>query len=390
MREKGEYVNPDCRRLEKELEEQRLFTESIVRSLSSGLIVLDPDGNISILNPEGKRIFSHLCEDINSIKKIEEIVGASAAAVMTDIRDNTLFFRNEITLKSPKGEKTIGYTTVPRLTSEGAMAGKILSFRDITEIRAMRHEMEKINRYSTMAEIASAVAHEIRNPLAGIKTMAQSIDENIAEDDENKEYITRIVKQVDRLNEILKGFFTYARPARPVISNTPLEPIIRDVKYLVQHKLKSSRIHFAENYETSLPCIFADQNQIQQVFLNLVLNSIDAVKKDGTIELRACLHSGGDFRGMRSFPHLQRDKEYVRVELQDQGCGMKKEVADRIFEPFFTTKAYGSGLGLSIVYRLLKENNASIFVDTAEGQGTTFITFFETGDHGHSSDYRRQ
>jgi signal transduction histidine kinase len=244
-----------------------------------------------------------------------------------------------------------------------------------------RQEIEKMNRLSTVAEIASAVAHEVRNPLAGIKTMSQSIEENIDDDDDNKEYIKRIIKQVDRLNQLLSEFFTYAKPGEPKKTRTSLIDIINDTKPLIQSKLDKKNIKLSEHYQKGLPHIFADQNQIQQVFLNLMLNSIDALEHKGAIEIQADrLRQDERKNYIKVFPALRKDCEYIVVHFKDNGIGMTPEVAEKVFEPFFTTKHNGSGLGLSIVYRILKENNAAIYVDCAESGTTAFKMFLEADE----------
>ncbi len=369
-------------RLQKKIEElkaEKTSTESIIQSLSSGLMIVDLKGRVIIINPEGRKIMNSFAE-ITEGELLADILGAEQAAAMCEIRGNTLFFRNEVALKSRHGdERVIGFTTAPRVDTTGTMDGIIVSFRDITDVKRIQKEIERVSRLGTIAEIASAVAHEIRNPLAGIKTMAQSIEENLAETDGNKEYINRIIKQVDRLNDILKAFFTYARPAKPRITKTSLIEVIKEVRPLVENRLRGKNIILSEQYEQGLPDILADPNQIQQVFLNLVLNALDALGHKGKIVISAkSLQSAEREVYSLIFPKLREKYNYLVVKVSDSGCGMSRDTAEKIFEPFFTTKASGSGLGLSIVYSILNENNAAIFVDSVEGAGTTFILFFET------------
>jgi PAS domain S-box-containing protein len=361
-----------------DLRTEKKFTESIIQSLSSGLMVLDLEGIIVAINPGGRKILNDFSDMIEG-ESLANVIGAKEASAMTEIKSDKLHYRNEIVLRTRTGdERMVGFTTVPRENAVGKRVGTIISFRDITDVQYIQKEMEKINRLSTVAEIASAVAHEIRNPLAGIKTMAQSIDENLSEADGNKEYIRRIVKQVDRLNDILKGFFTYARPAKPRIVRASLMNIIQEVKPLVKNRLEDKKIVFTTNYEKDLPCILADPNQIQQVFLNLILNATDALSFAGRIEVSArTLREAEKNAYSLIYPKLKDGGNYVIVHFKDNGCGMPRSVSEKIFEPFFTTKVTGSGLGLSIVYRILRENNAAIFVDSTEGVGTTFILFFE-------------
>ena len=239
--------------------------------------------------------------------------------------------------------------------------------------------MEKMNRLSTVAEIASAVAHEVRNPLAGIKIMAQSIEEDSSTTDDQYECATRITRQVDRLNELLSEFFSYARPVVPKKRITSLIEIFSETKPLIHNKLEKNSIMLDESYQDELPPIIADPNQVQQVFLNLMLNAIDAIKQHGKITIIAQELSKSQLAtAKKKLPGLLTEAKYIRVTFSDNGTGMNPETADKVFEPFFTTKTTGSGLGMSIVYRTLKENDAAITLQSAEGKGTTFTMYFRT------------
>lgn len=136
---------------------------------------------------------------------------------------------------------------------------------------------------------------------------------------------------------------------------------------------------YGNKYESDLPKVLADPNQIQQVFLNLFLNSIDAIHGEGIIKVTTKLIHGPDLESYkRKYPAILTRDRYVLLRFFDNGVGMSQETAEKVFEPFFTTKTTGSGLGLSIVYRTLKENDAAIAVSSMEGNGTTFTIFFRT------------
>ena len=361
-----------------DLKNEKKFTESIIQSLDSGLLVLDYDGKVITCNSKGKRILDQFVLTVEG-ENLSSIFGKKVAQSIIKPKQADSLKELEVSLKTKNGtERILGIKAVSREDVAGKKVGRILSFIDITEMKYFRQEMEKMNRLSTVAEIAAAVAHEVRNPLAGIKTMSQSIEENIADDDDNKEYIRRIIKQVDRLNQLLSEFFTYAKPREPKKISVSLVDIINDTKPLIHSKLDKKNIALHEHYEKDLPHIFVDQNQIQQVFLNLMLNSLDALNHKGTIEIRANrLQQEERKNSLKVFPALRAECEYVVVIFRDNGIGMTPAVAAKVFEPFFTTKHNGSGLGLSIVYRILKENNAAIYVDCTENGVTAFKMFFE-------------
>ena len=363
-----------------DLEDEKKFNESIISGLDSGLLILDNRDRIVKSNPAGRRLMAVLRDgDIEGLR-LHDLIGIEAADQVLSQRDGKqdVDGRKEILIKSSRGGARIfEYGSDPREDISGRKLGTIVSFADITGVRKMQQEMEKMNRYSTVAAIASAVAHEIRNPLAGIKTITQAIEEELDETDEKKESIGRVIKQIDRLNVLLTDFFTYARPPKPRKAKVSIQMIIEEIRPLVHARLLKNNISFMEKYEENLPRLVVDPHQIQQVFLNLMLNSIEAVGANGFIELRAEFVDEDDtWFDNFMVPSLKNNMKYVVIHFRDNGCGVPDELANKVFEPFFTSKHEGSGLGLAIVYRILKENNANIFLENRMEKGTTFILFF--------------
>lgn len=363
------------------LREEKLFSESIIQSLNHGLIVTDLHGNILKSNSAARQILQPFASNLDG-QNLNALVGSRHAARLSAILDTEPDAEEKkIVLSTADGEKKIlSFSTGPRKDAHGNQVGVIISLTDVTELRFVRKEMEKMNRLSTVAEIASAVAHEVRNPLAGIKIMAQSIEEDAADNEQQLECSRRIIRQVDRLNELLTEFFSYARPVVPNKRPTSLGAILAETCPLISNRLIKNAIELNVDIPPDLPHIIADPNQMQQVFLNLILNSIDAIRQNGTIAVNARLLNGhklGAFK--KKYSGLLTKSCYVLVNFSDNGSGMPADVAEKVFEPFFTTKTSGTGLGLSIVYRTLHENGAVIVLESRQGQGTTFNMFFQTG-----------
>lgn len=362
------------------LREEKLFSESVIQSLNHGLIVADLKGNILKSNNAARQILQFYTSSLDG-KNLKSLVGSThGGKLMTINIDEADPREREFLLSTESGEeKVITFQTTARRGARGNQVGVIISLSDVTELRYVRKEMEKMNRLSTVAEIASAVAHEVRNPLAGIKIMAQSIEEDSGENDQQLECSRRIIRQVDRLNELLTEFFSYARPVEPKKRPISLKTILAETRPLISNRLMNNSINLIENIAPKLPEIIADPNQMQQVFLNLMLNSTDAIRQNGTIEINSRYLTGNSLGAFkRRYPGLLKGKKYVFVSFSDNGTGMPAEVADKAFEPFFTTKNTGTGLGLSIVYRTLLENDAAITLESKQGKGTTFNMFFQT------------
>lgn len=361
-----------------DLREEKKFSESIIQGLNHGLIVVDLDGRIRKSNSVAQSIFKPFTPQLDGQYLVDFLGDSAAGQLLTLSPSNTTQLDRELTFITPTREKKIiGFSNVPQEDARGRKVGVIISLADISELKYVRREMEKMNRLSTIAEIASAVAHEVRNPLAGIKIMAQSIEEEAKDNSEQLECAQRIIRQVDRLNELLSDFFSYARPAEPNKRPTSLAAIVAETRPLIHNRLTKNHIALTVDISDKLPKIIADPHQVQQVFLNLFLNAIDAIKEQGRIEISARLLTKNKVHYFkRRFPALLEGNNYVVVHFTDNGTGMVPEVADQVFEPFFTTKTSGAGLGLSIVYRTLKENDAAIVLESKEGKGTTFIIFF--------------
>jgi len=361
------------------LREERNFSESVIQGLQHGLIVTDESGNIQKYNDAACSIFNWCPGGLNG-KNLATVIGKTNSTCILDHPPGEASPEGaELSVRADNGtERILRYSTITRPFSSDGDLIRIISFTDISESKQVKKEMEKMNRLSTVAEIASAVAHEVRNPLAGIKIMAQSIEEDYGTKNERIECSRRIIRQVDRLNELLTDFFSYARPVMPKKQETSLASILAETKPLIVNKLDKQRIHLLEELQDGLPLVIADPNQLQQVFLNLFLNAIDAIRQEGTIHITACKLNSGDLRSSKKTDLLLKSGlPYVMVRFTDNGAGMNHHGAERVFEPFFTTKANGAGLGMSIVYRTLRENDATITVESSEGQGTTFTMIFK-------------
>ncbi len=369
-------------KLEQEVIELKNFNESIIQSIQSGLITLDLDGVITSFNSGAVEALEY---------SAAEVVGKPLATIFGEPAMNLLFSKGfrllatppnrEMSLLTKSGKQvTIGFTLTPRLDDEDRQVGTIISFKDISLIKQMQAEVMRMDRLASLGVLASGIAHEIKNPLAGIKAMAQTLQEEFAETDERFVYLSRIVRQVNRLDELLKAFFDYARPRPPVKKLHQVHDILHEVRTLVDKKLAERNITFNERFQPDLPAVFVDFHQIQQVLLNLILNAIDAFDGPGQLTVSAALartptpsfhhrHAGGD---------AEVGPPFVELNVADTGAGISQEDLEKIFDPFFTTKPQGTGLGLSIVYRIIAAHGGKVSVESKKGRGTTFTLLLPT------------
>ncbi len=364
-------------KLEEQIVELKNFSDSIIKSIGSGLITVDMENRVTYFNSNAEKILKIPAEKAIG-KKITDFLSKEEVARLLpeSTKEEPVDLNREMEISDATGEKVfIGFTTTPWVDNNQQKMGTIISFRDISEIKRLQVEMIRMDRLASLGVLASGIAHEIRNPLAGIKTMAQTLEEEMEPGDSRQEYLSRIIRQVNRMDELLKAFFSYARPRPPIKKWHDLPDIVHEVTMLLNKRISSSNVTLEENYAKKLPQIFVDLNQIQQIFINLILNALDAMPKGGTLTLTAepvkTALKAVD-RRRKNFKRKLRETLYVKVKVSDTGSGIPTEQLDAIFDPFFTTKSQGTGLGLSIVYRILEEHGGEIQVSSEVGRGTTF------------------
>ncbi len=241
----------------------------------------------------------------------------------------------------------------------------ILAFdRDITERRQMEQALQRTEQIKCAGELATGLAHEIKNPLAGIKVsievLSRSLEKNLPEED--KDILAKVIDEIKRIELLIKGLLNFARPPQPQFVSTDVNAVLDSVASLVlQNQSRtpeaSQSIALVKDLDNRLPLVTADPMQLRQVFMNLLLNAVDAMQSGGALGIRT------------RFDAAARS---VRVEISDTGKGIDAAVIDKLFQPFFTTKPKGTGLGLAISKRLIEDHGGRISVEQNAGGGATF------------------
>jgi len=346
------------------------FHKGVIQNISSGIMTIDPDGKITFMNKSALQLIGF---------KSEEILGQQIESVFADKEEGLLIIKQVLKLKKMFESKEanlvaangsiipIGFsTTLLQDEDSNRDPGIIFIFRDIRDLINFRKQMERMDRLATLGELSAGIAHEIRNPLAGIKTSAQVLEESFSPGDFRSQLISRIVKEIDRSNKLLQRFFNFAKPSRPKPGFHSLKNIIDGVYLLLAPRLMKRKIEFIAEYEEGLPSIYIDESQFEQVILNLFLNAYDAMPKGGMLTVKASFDQSGQISD------IQEHTGAIRVFISDNGKGISAEKLEKIFNPFYTSKSDGVGLGLSISSRLLEENQSKIEVESVPSKGATF------------------
>jgi signal transduction histidine kinase len=229
----------------------------------------------------------------------------------------------------------------------------------------IQEEILRMDRLVSLGKLASGIAHELRNPLAGIKTTAQALGEEMSREDSRREYLNRITKEIDRLNELLKTFFSFAKPQKLNLVYCHIKDIINEIIPFLFKEIADQGIRFVETYHPQLPKIKVDKNQMYQVFLNLFLNAIQSMPNGGELKI--------EVNPTISYSQDGPRQDFIKVVLADTGRGIPPQIIHRIFDPFFTTKPKGIGLGLSITYQIIKKHGGTIKVESKLEKGTSFV-----------------
>jgi len=369
------------KRMEKEIVELKNFNESIIESMEAGLLTIDLEGRITSLNRGGQNILGLKIDEVIG-KPLTSVLQPSEVEELLSNKSNNPFRKREMQLSLKSGKKvSIGFTVTDRFDNQRNKVGTIISFRDITEIKQMEAQLIRMDRLASLGVLASGIAHEIKNPLAGIKSLAQACDEEFENTDPRREYLARIIRQVNRLDELLRTFFAFAKPKPPDMKPHRLTDILREVYNLVSKRMEMNKIQYVQQIERDLPSVHVDPQQMQQVFLNLILNAIDAMPSGGTLTISARKVSSSMSGIIRKLspPQGSSFHSFVEVSVADTGIGISPDKLEIIFDPFFTTKPNGLGLGLSIVYRIIEAHCGDIWVKSYPGQGTAFYIVLPTG-----------
>ncbi len=343
------------------------LTESLIESIRSGIIITQMDDTITYINRTGETLLGYSKHEvIGKPFHLFELKEKQTTSHPFFDQSDDMDTRREGRMRKKDGQEIpVGFTINYHLNQHGKAIGKIIIFRDLTKVYRIQEEILKMDRLVSLGKLASGIAHEIRNPLAGIKTTAQALGDEMPKEDPKREYLNRITKEIDRLNEILKTFFSFAKPQALLLVPCHIKEIINAIIPFLIREIADKGIRFTETYHPQLPKIKADKIQMHQAFLNLFLNAIQAMPNGGDLSIEANPISIPSSDGT--------PQRCVRVRVSDSGKGIPPHILPKIFDPFFTTKPKGIGLGLSITYQIINKHGGTIEVDSRWGEGTSFI-----------------
>ncbi len=342
------------------LQNVRDYISNVVQSMPSGLISLDKTGKIETINRIAGKLLDLNEKDVVG-KIIHEVLPNCKLDLLT--RNSDKNFEQNIECHLNNGNLIPLNIIASRVNDEdGNGIGTVLIFTDLRELKSLEKAVERSEKLASMGKMAAGIAHEIRNPLSSIKGLAQYLRNKFEENSESREYATVMINEVDRLNRIIQDMLNFAKPNAPILTSENIKEVILHSLKLVESELNSKEITIVHVDDGEEKIALADKDLLTQVFLNLFINSIDAMDKNGTLQIS-----------------LSEENRYIIVELIDNGGGIKEENIPKIFDPFFTLKQNGNGLGLAIVYNIIENHNGEITVSSKLNKGTTIKIKLPTG-----------
>ena len=360
-----------AKRPSKAARQDDVFFRHMVGNMRNGVLAIDREGAVVIINDEARRLF-HLPADLPA-------VGESFADVLHEHPDivrvlggafelKSLPNRAELRLKST--DTVIGYTLSLIRDGHGEAVGAALFFKDLTHVEQMEERERLRDRLAAVGEMAAVMAHEIKNPLAGIEVLAGLLRRKAPDNPDVQSLVGDIINEAKMANAIVQEVLAFVRPVRLQVDRTSLADAVSSAVSLADGKATRGNIVVDLSIPRDLPTLGADQHQLTQVFCNLLINAYEALEGRGRIEIAARVVRTSDDGALLPDGHVPVPT--VLVDVIDDGPGMPADVAEKIFNPFFTTKAQGSGLGLAIVRKIIDAHDGRIDMTTADGRGTKF------------------
>jgi len=357
------YLSQETTKMQKEIVEKEAkyydleyLKSAIVNSLNSGLLVFSKDGDITFMNEIAKNIIKNFAIEPN-VDMLKENFKSEIEEV---IKNEQIIRGDKKVALMNHNYMWIGYSIVPLYDHNENSIGVLLNFQDITLLKDMEERIRINDKFAFMGRLSAFLAHEIRNPLASLKGGIEFLVESSNLDEDAKKVSDILFRELDRLNKIITDFLYYTRISRPEKTNIYLKNLIDEIWFELKFMNKENdRFNcFYEGDENLI--IIGDANQMRQVFMNLFLNSLDAMKKNGgtNIYVKACKKSSE-----------------VLISVEDEGGGISEEYLSKVFDPFFSTKENGTGIGLSIVYKIIEEHNGYINVNNGT-KGAIFTMRF--------------
>jgi two-component system nitrogen regulation sensor histidine kinase GlnL len=345
------------------------LTALVLDNIDRAVIVIARDGRVTLFNPAAEDYLGRAARHVLQRHYQELFAGQEPLLylVRTALQggrsitdDESIWLPRQNTAALP-----VSVYAAPIFTRRGDQDGAVLIFRDLSRVRELEETLRRADQLAMLATLAAGLAHEIKNPLGGIRGAAQLLAQELREDDLLREYTGVMIKETERINGIIEELLDLGRPRPAVMEEVNLARILGDIVLLQQEAARGHNIEFHMNLDPSIPPLQGDAQLLTRLFLNLIKNAREAISRDGRVDIESKISA--DY-------HLttpgNRPSPLVVVRIRDNGCGIPAEELERIFTPYYTTKPKGTGLGLAICQKIAEDHRGFLKISSYPGEGT--------------------
>jgi PAS domain S-box-containing protein len=348
-----------------ELEKAYQFRENIIEHSPDAIVCIRKGGTIIIFNSAAEKLLGYRKEQVIGVMNIVQIYPQGVARkIMKDLKSGDfggpdILQKRQVSLVDKHGNELPVYISAAILYENGMEAGSVGIFTDLRERIKLEKQLLRSEKLSSLGKLSAGIAHEINQPLTGVLTFAHLLAKKFKNDEPTRKDLEIIVRETTRIRGIVQGILDFAREMPMQRKPLKIEQVLEQTLEIIVHQQRFFGITLVKKYGAGIPDVVVDSNLMEQVFMNIILNALDAMHGTGTLTIRT-----------------RKIDEFVEIEFQDTGSGMPEAMLDKIFDPFFTTKdsteGMGMGLGLAVSYGIVKNHNGDIVVSSTEGVGTTF------------------
>ncbi|HHJ52906.1 MAG TPA: PAS domain-containing protein [Caldithrix abyssi] len=339
---------------------------TMLKAIDESVVMLDSNGNVQIFNDAALRLFK--CPPQSDFedyfRKIQAENPEFNRFIALALKRQNEELSKDLTVWLPDGQDLFVRAQCQVLTEEQRVSGVLLLFKDVRMLEELQNNLQRSMKFSVIANLASSISHEIKNPLSAMAIHAEILNSSLsrpetANSDRIAKSLAVLQNEIKRLNRIIHQFFTLARANQPNLTLLNINAVMKDVLLLVQQQTVERNIQLDVELAPHLDFIYGDADQIKQVVLNLLLNAFQAIERDGRVIVRT-----------------KQQNNRILVEIQDNGRGMIPEVQQHIFDLYYSTKPDGSGIGLAISKKIMDAHDGRISFESVPGQGTRFVLDF--------------
>ena len=345
------------------LDEMRTYTRNVLESMANGLLTVDHSLKIATFNPSALRTLGQTKEQIEG-NNIGELLPLEDE-IKQVFNDPSAVLEKEVDLANGKDKQFLALSVSALKEPDSEISrGAVIILRDMTMVHELEHKVAINEKFAALGRLSAGVAHEIRNPLNSIRGFIQYFQKKLKLDEEDYRYTDLMLTEVDRLNRVIAKLLAYSKPREPRLTIRAADEVLDHCIRVIEREASEAgvQVDFEPSTGPVAPLVLMDTDQITQVFLNLLINAVEATPRGGKISIR----------------HTQDSDGRLSIIVEDNGEGIPRENLDKLFDPFFSTKRKGTGLGLAIVKSIIEGHGGEIEVESELEKGTRFTITMKT------------